>query len=111
MSHTGVRSFMGRASIERSAECACYQCLQRYPASEVHSYVDGDMTALCPRCRIDSVLASDDYDGSLPSPTELKKLRDVWFAGSELLVMIDGDEPEGGGGSAWLFDPLPSADD
>ena len=36
---------------------ACYCCMQYFKAAEVNEFVDdGDVTALCPHCGVDTVL-------------------------------------------------------
>ena len=53
-----------RDQIERSATCGCFYCLAMFPPAEILDWVDGPLdagldagvTALCPRCGIDSVL-------------------------------------------------------
>jgi hypothetical protein len=36
--------------------CGCFHCRATFPAEDVRSWVDDGLTALCPRCGIDSVL-------------------------------------------------------
>lgn len=45
-----------RHEIERSMECACFDCGEIYNASEVTEWTDNGNTALCPHCGIDCVL-------------------------------------------------------
>ena len=45
-----------RHEIERSMECACFDCGEIYNASEVTEWTDNGNTALCPHCGMDCVL-------------------------------------------------------
>lgn len=46
-----------RAEIQESDYCGCFYCLQIFSSLEIDDYVDdGDTTALCPYCNIDSVI-------------------------------------------------------
>lgn len=38
-------------------EASCYYCLEYFPANEITEWVDNHLTAVCPRCGIDSVSA------------------------------------------------------
>ena len=51
-------SFHNREQVMQSAACGCFHCLASFPGSEVHEWLDGGQTAVCPRCGIDSVLAN-----------------------------------------------------
>jgi hypothetical protein len=53
--------FKNRAQLEQSDACGCFYCLATYAPAEVTEWVtedDGQQTALCPRCGIDSVVGS-----------------------------------------------------
>jgi ssDNA-binding Zn-finger/Zn-ribbon topoisomerase 1 len=39
-------------------QCGCFYCQQTFPASEITEWIDGEQSALCPKCGIDSVLPS-----------------------------------------------------
>jgi hypothetical protein len=47
-----------RAEIDASDLCGCFYCLDAFSATDIIEWVDGDQTALCPRCGIDSVIGS-----------------------------------------------------
>lgn len=47
-----------RAEIEASARCGCFFCFRSFASADIKTWVDGDQTALCPRCGVDSVLGS-----------------------------------------------------
>ncbi|MBM3979925.1 MAG: cytoplasmic protein [Planctomycetes bacterium] len=48
-----------RCELEASAHCGCFYCLAVFDPVEIESWLnEGDGTALCPRCGIDSVIGS-----------------------------------------------------
>jgi hypothetical protein len=48
-----------RAEIQASDVCGCFYCKATYPPVAIRQWLDeGDGTALCPKCAIDSVLGS-----------------------------------------------------
>jgi hypothetical protein len=76
-----------RERIERSTICGCFYCLAAYPPGEIKDWVDGardgedldkGVTALCPRCGIDSVLP-DDVSGAPITPELLEAMHAYWF--------------------------------
>ena len=51
-------SIRHREEVEAARVCGCFYCLAVFPPSEIVDWVDeGEVTALCPRCGIDSVLS------------------------------------------------------
>jgi hypothetical protein len=67
-----------RSSLEQSDICGCFYCLDTYQHDEIEEWIDRDLTALCPKCGIDSVLGSA---SGLPITKEfLKKMQDRWFS-------------------------------
>ena len=48
----------------------CYYCTKQYPSDEIEEFVDGEKTAICPKCGIDSVVS---FEGAL------EKLSDLMF--------------------------------
>ena len=64
-------------NLKNSSKAGCYYCKKIYDASEVLEFLEGERTALCPKCGIDSVIPSN-------SPIELtssnlNKLNKHWF--------------------------------
>lgn len=53
----GRASWQARDHIEGVGEASCYYCMRRFKASEIKEWVDQGLTALCPRCGIDAVVA------------------------------------------------------
>lgn len=47
-----------RSELEASEKCACFFCFRTFASTDIHKWVDGDQTALCPHCGIDSVLGN-----------------------------------------------------
>ena len=47
-----------KADLAKSGRCGCFYCLSVYDPSEIVRWVDSGRTAICPKCSIDSVLAS-----------------------------------------------------
>jgi hypothetical protein len=69
-----------RSEISKSNLCGCFYCLETFPPSEIESWIDkneGDGTAICPRCGIDSVIGSA---SSFPVTQEfLAQMKSHWF--------------------------------
>lgn len=71
-----------RYDILNCHQCGCYYCLATFPPAEITEWCDEDekgigLTALCPKCSIDSVigaLTSEDID-----PRHLKEMHDRGF--------------------------------
>lgn len=66
-----------RAQIELSTKCGCFYCLEIFPPSAITDWVDDGVTALCPRCGVDSVIGS--ASGIELNAEFLKAMRDYWF--------------------------------
>jgi hypothetical protein len=64
-----------RSALEASKACGCYFCLKVYSPSEITEWTDGDQTAICPHCHVDSVLP----DALDISPDKLKQHHEEWF--------------------------------
>jgi hypothetical protein len=47
-----------RAELLASDLCGCFYCGATFTATEIVDWTDGEQTALCPRCGIDSVIGS-----------------------------------------------------
>lgn len=54
-------SFENEESIRESKECLCFHCNNLFPPSEIQDWVNDahGRTALCPYCRIDSVIGDE----------------------------------------------------
>jgi hypothetical protein len=49
-------SFKSRDAIKKSKTAGCFYCVEIFPASEIKEWVDDNLTPICPKCGIDSVL-------------------------------------------------------
>lgn len=49
-------SFKNAHLIDDDTDCSCYYCRSNYKGSEIRDYIDDDETAMCPRCKLDTVL-------------------------------------------------------
>jgi hypothetical protein len=76
-----------RNRIEKSVLCGCFYCLATFPPAEVMDWIDGPnsgedldvgITALCPRCGIDSVLP-DDVPKAPITADMLRAMHTYWF--------------------------------
>lgn len=72
--------FMGGGRIKPVAKFGCYYCAEVYAVAEhpIEEWVDGEQTALCPVCGIDSVipqLSSLEFTKS-----DMKTLHDRMFS-------------------------------
>jgi hypothetical protein len=73
-------SIRNRDELLRSASCGCFFCLAVFTPGEIADWADekdGSQTALCPRCRIDSVIGSE---SGYPITREfLERMEAHWF--------------------------------
>jgi hypothetical protein len=69
-----------RRELEASQSCGCFYCLAVFPPGEIaHWLNEGDGTALCPHCAIDSVIG--DASGYPLTPEFLTRMHQHWFSG------------------------------
>lgn len=76
--------YRNREAIEASDKCGCFHCLAMFTPDKIREWIDGPaldgdsgVTALCPKCGIDSVIA--DHSG-FPVATEfLERMHEHWF--------------------------------
>lgn len=71
-----------RAEVECSDLCGCFYCLATFQPAEIEEWLDeGDGTATCPKCAIDSVIGSaSGYP--IDDPMFLKDMHRYWFSAS-----------------------------
>ena len=67
-----------RAELMRSEKAGCFYCCEIFGASFVDDWIDEDTTALCPKCRIDSVIG-DAAGFPITDAAFLKAMNKVWF--------------------------------
>jgi hypothetical protein len=46
----------------RNSKCGCFYCLETFDGAEIRQWTDEGITALCPRCGIDSVLSEYQHE-------------------------------------------------
>jgi hypothetical protein len=67
-----------RAEIEASELCGCFYCRRTFPPGEIEHWLnEGNGTALCPHCAIDSVLGS--ASGFPITADFLRRMHARWF--------------------------------
>lgn len=66
-----------RAELEKSEKCGCFFCLRIYSPSEIEDWTDGENTAICPHCSVDSVIG--DASGYPITKEFLQEMRSYWF--------------------------------
>jgi hypothetical protein len=47
-----------RAELESSERCGCFFCFRTFVPTAIRAWIDGNQTALCPHCGVDSVLGA-----------------------------------------------------
>lgn len=74
------RTFRNQEAMRASELAGCFYCCEVYPPSEITEWVPercGGRTAICPRCKIDSVLGSS---SGYPLTAEfLRAMEERWF--------------------------------
>ena len=71
-------SIRNKEQLAKSKKCGCFNCGEIFPPSEITDYVsDGEPTALCPYCHIDSVIG--DASGFPITPKFLRDMNKRWF--------------------------------
>lgn len=67
-----------RQEIMKSNMCGCFHCCEVFQSTDIHSWIDEQNTALCPICKIDSVIGT--ASGYLATDVEfLKSMHEYWF--------------------------------
>lgn len=69
------QSTRNREALQASPMCHCFYCLASFPPSEIKRWIDKELTALCPKCGIDSVLP----DSAVSSAEFLREMERHWF--------------------------------
>lgn len=72
------QSFKNKETLKSSELCGCYYCCKLFSFSDIEEFVDGNKTAICPKCSIDSVVGADIKDHELFIEA-LKKARKEFF--------------------------------
>jgi hypothetical protein len=67
-----------RTELTASELCGCFYCLETFPPTAIVRWLsEGDGTALCPKCTIDSVIG--DASGFPITHEFLKRMNARWF--------------------------------
>jgi hypothetical protein len=66
-------------SILSSEICGCFYCLELFPPDQITEFIDYGQTALCPHCKIDSVIGS--ASGFPINSSFLSEMKGHWFYG------------------------------
>ena len=72
-----IYSMKNKRFIEESESCGCYNCLKVFSKHDIAEWTDAGETALCPFCKVDSVLAQT-YGLPLDQ-NSLKIVHDYWL--------------------------------
>lgn len=70
-------SRLNRIEIEKSKNCGCFYCLEVFSPKEIDDWIDGEQTAICPYCGIDSVIG--DASGYPITKEFLQEMKNHWF--------------------------------
>lgn len=73
---THAFSSLHQKQLEHAGKAGCFYCLEIYPVAEIEEWIDGEQTALCPKCGIDAVLPVTEE----VTPEFLKAMQQEWFA-------------------------------
>jgi hypothetical protein len=71
-------SFKNREEVLRSETCGCFYCRGIFLPNEITHWIDDDLTAMCPKCDIDSVIGS--ASGFPIEKPLLKVTEERWFS-------------------------------
>ena len=65
-------------ALKDSDICGCFYCLELFDPKFIHEWCDGEQTAVCPHCGIDSILApSENYK---LDKNFLSTMNQYWFS-------------------------------
>ena len=86
LEHAHQHSIRHHREIVASESCGCFYCLAVFPPHEIENWLadgptEGQQTALCPHCTIDSVIGS--ASGFHLTAEFLTRMRTHWFGGLE----------------------------
>lgn len=65
-----------KGDILKSDKCGCFYCFNIFLPDDITEWVDGNNTALCPKCGIDAVLPSSKIEINVAF---LKEMGVHWF--------------------------------
>lgn len=67
-----------RTQLALSSQAGCFYCGETFKPEEIEKWLDGDKTAMCPRCNVDSVIG--DQSGYKLTSEFLQGMYDRWFS-------------------------------
>jgi len=70
-------AFKNREALEEVNFCSCYQCAKKFTIEDIKEWTDGNVTAICPHCGVDSVLPGNITDETL------KQMKEYWFGNAD----------------------------
>lgn len=74
-----VASYQLSKTINQSDNVGCFYCQHQFKATEIEEYVNGDVTALCPRCDTDSVMSLATFDTPEKRTDVLEQMHKHYF--------------------------------
>lgn len=81
-------SFRNREEVLNSGTCGCFYCWATFRPREITEWTDGEQTAHCPICIIDSVIGS--ASGFSIGKPLLKAIEEDWFSTKPLPKQPNG---------------------
>lgn len=66
-------SMLNRADVLNSTECGCYHCMSTFAPGSVEEWADHGLTAVCPECGVDSVVAGSVVNITPETLTEMNR--------------------------------------
>ena len=72
-----LHCFENRDLVQSSWKCACFGCMSSFTPDEIIEWHDGGLTAFCPDCQMDTVLA-DSSGISIEKPF-LETMNELWL--------------------------------
>jgi uncharacterized paraquat-inducible protein A len=77
-----------RPEVKSSSMCGCFKCIAVFPPNEIDQWGDRGITALCPRCGVNSVIGS--ASGYPITADFLETMRIHWFRAGGIKHSIAG---------------------
>jgi hypothetical protein len=71
------KSRYNKEKLQSIGKCACFHCKSKFPTVDIKEWTDGGKTAICPKCKVDSVIPiTPDCD----IEDKLDQLHDLYFS-------------------------------
>jgi len=71
-------SFNNKEDLQKDKRCGCFYCLKIFDPAEIKNWInDGNGTAVCPYCGVDSVLG--EYTGFPITAEFLQEMKEHWL--------------------------------